>query len=99
MHVATLSLGAKGAIGLAVEGALSVEAGGGLPKVSVDISRTDEEVRVRLAADDLPSLRAALNSFLRWAAMAAEVAAGVEVEDPGDMTVKGPAPGPSQRRD
>ena len=93
MHIATLSLGTGGAIGRAVEGALSVEAGGGLPKVSVELSRSPEEVHIRLSAEDLASLRAALNSFLRWAAMAAEVAAGVEGA-PGEMTVDGPPKGP-----
>jgi hypothetical protein len=33
-------------------------------------------------AEDLPSLRAAINSYLRWATMAAEVAQGAE--DPLD---------------
>ncbi len=93
MHIATLSLGAQGSIGRAVEGALSVEAGGGLPKVSVELSRSPEKVQVRLSAEDLASLRAALNSFLRWAAMAAEVAAGAEGA-PGDITVNGPSKGP-----
>ena len=93
MHVATLSIGVRGIVARAVEGALSVEAGGGLPKVSVELTRSDEDVKVRLRADDLPSLRAAVNSFLRWAAMAAEVSTGAEMA-PGTITVIGPSEGP-----
>ena len=55
-----------------------MEASGGLPKVDAHLSRTDEDVKVHLTSEDLPSLRAAVNSFLRWATMAAEVAHGAE---------------------
>jgi tRNA threonylcarbamoyladenosine modification (KEOPS) complex Pcc1 subunit len=61
-----------------VEGALSVEASGGLPKVDAHLSRTEEDVRVHLMSEDLPSLRAAVNSYLRWATMAADVAQGAD---------------------
>jgi hypothetical protein len=59
-----------------VSGALGVEVGGGLPKVDAEVLTTVDGVFIRLEADDAPSLRAALNSFLRWAQMAAEVSSG-----------------------
>ncbi len=74
MYAASLELEVQGAVATAVEGALSVEAGGGIPKVDARITRNEEDLRVDLVSEDLPSLRAAVNSFLRWAAMAAEVA-------------------------
>jgi len=80
MYAASLELEVCGAVARAVEGALSVEAGGGIPKVETRLTRTDEDLRVDLISEDLPSLRAAVNSFLRWAAMAAEVAENAEAE-------------------
>ena len=77
-YAATLSIEVQGDVARAVEGALAVEANGGLPKVDAHLSRTDEDVKVHLMSEDLPSLRAAVNSYLRWAAMAAEVAQGAE---------------------
>jgi tRNA threonylcarbamoyladenosine modification (KEOPS) complex Pcc1 subunit len=78
MYAATLSLEVQGAVARAVEGALAVEAGGGLPRVSARLERTQEDLQVHLISEDLPSLRAAVNSFLRWASMAAEVSQGAE---------------------
>jgi tRNA threonylcarbamoyladenosine modification (KEOPS) complex Pcc1 subunit len=46
--------------------------------VDAHLYRTEEDLRVHLVSEDLSSLRAAVNSFLRWATMAAEVAEGVE---------------------
>jgi len=74
MYAATLEIEVQGAVAQAVEGALSVEVGGGIPRVQTRMVRTEEELQVHLASEDLPSLRAAVNSFLRWAAMATEVA-------------------------
>jgi tRNA threonylcarbamoyladenosine modification (KEOPS) complex Pcc1 subunit len=74
VYAASLELEVRGAVGRAVEGALSVEVGGGIPRVEARLTRTDEDLRVDLVSEDLPSLRAAVNSFLRWAAMASEVA-------------------------
>ena len=78
MYAATLALDVQGRVATAVEGALSVEVGGGLPKVDAHLYRTAEDLRVHLVSEDLSSLRAAVNSFLRWATMAAEVAEGVD---------------------
>ena len=66
MYAATLSLEVQGAVAQAVEGALAVE------------ERTHDDLQVHLMSEDLPSLRAAVNSFLRWASMAAEVSQGAE---------------------
>ena len=78
MYAATLSLEVQGAVANAVEGALSVEVGGGIPTVSAKLTRTADDLRVHLMSEDLPTLRAAVNSFLRWAAMAAEVSLGAK---------------------
>lgn len=83
MYAASLELEVRGTVAKAVEGALSVEVGGGIPKVETRMTRTDEELRVDLVSEDLPSLRAAVNSFLRWAAMASQVA-----EDAGAGTAQ-----------
>ncbi|MCK5252823.1 MAG: CTAG/PCC1 family protein, partial [Thermoplasmata archaeon] len=47
-----------------------------LPRVSARLERTEDDLNVHLMSEDLPSLRAAINSFLRWGTMAAEVAQG-----------------------
>jgi tRNA threonylcarbamoyladenosine modification (KEOPS) complex Pcc1 subunit len=80
MYAACLELEVRGTVAQAVEGALSVEAGGGIPKVETRLTRTEDDLRVDLMSEDLPSLRAAVNSFLRWAAMAAEVAENAAAE-------------------
>jgi tRNA threonylcarbamoyladenosine modification (KEOPS) complex Pcc1 subunit len=92
MYAATLSLEVRGAIAEAVEGALSVEVGGGIPKVSAELDRTPDDLQVHLSSEDLPSLRAAINSYLRWATMAAEVAHAAErakETDESDPSVEG----------
>lgn len=86
MYAASLELEVQGDVARAVEGALSVEAGGGIPKVQTRLTRTDDDLRVDLFSEDLPSLRAAVNSFLRWAAMAAEVAQDAEACSDQDNT-------------
>ena len=78
MHAATIAFEMPTSVAHAVAGALSVEANGGLPKVSAELERTEEGLAVHLVSEDLPSLRAAVNSFLRWTAMAADVAEGAE---------------------
>jgi len=86
MYAASLELEVQGAVARAVEGALSVEAGGGMPKVETRLTRTEADLRVDLFSDDLPSLRAAVNSFLRWASMATEVAEDAKAGDVQDKT-------------
>jgi tRNA threonylcarbamoyladenosine modification (KEOPS) complex Pcc1 subunit len=67
MHRAAIELRYRPPIALAVEGALSPESTSEVPKTSGRTTRTGETVRVELTAEDLSSLRAALNSYLRWA--------------------------------
>ncbi len=47
-------------------GTLCPEAGRDVPRGGVEVYREGDDVIVRIEADDLPSLRAALNSYLRW---------------------------------
>jgi len=46
-----------------------------LPKVDVKVWPAGEKLKIELEAEDLTSLRAALNSFLGWAYCAQEVMA------------------------
>ena len=47
--------------------ALIDEAKNGLPKVEIEVMPAGEKVKIKINAEDLISLRAALNSFLGWA--------------------------------
>jgi len=47
--------------------ALNDETKEGLPKVNVEVIPAGEKLEIILDAEDLTSLRAALNSFLGWA--------------------------------
>ena len=58
----------------AVAAALRPEVEAGVPKVALEMSCAGERLRLELEAEDLVSLRAALNSFLGWAACAQQVA-------------------------
>jgi tRNA threonylcarbamoyladenosine modification (KEOPS) complex Pcc1 subunit len=79
--VATFTTSGKGAASRAqVEGlyhALRPEAARGLPGASVSLAKVDggRALRIEIEADSLRSLRAAVNSTLRLAALALEVAA------------------------
>ena len=59
----------------AIAKALKEEAKAGLPKVDVKVWPAGEKLKIELEAEDLTSLRAALNSFLGWANWAQEVMA------------------------
>ena len=50
----------------AIAKALNIEANEGLPKVDVKIHPAGEKLKIEVDAEDLTSLRAALNSFLGW---------------------------------
>jgi len=50
-----------------LSGALAPEVGEDLPRTSSRLEETDEGIVLHLEAEDLSSLRAALNSYLRWA--------------------------------
>ena len=58
----------------AVAAALRPEGDAGVPKVALEMSSAGERLRFGMEADDIVSLRAALNSFLGWAACAQQVA-------------------------
>ena len=81
-HLAAVAIDIQGDVARGVEAAISVEAAAGLPRVRTELSRRDHGLDLRLESDDVASLRAALNSYLRWADMAALVsgrAAGAPV--------------------
>lgn len=54
--------------------ALSPEAGRGIPRVDVSITGAQGEATLTIEATDVAALRAALNSYLRWADVAMNVA-------------------------
>jgi len=56
-----------------VREALSPEAGRDVPKARVSVSGTGRRVLITVDADDTGALRAAVNSYLRWAEVAARV--------------------------
>lgn len=55
-------------------GALSPEMSEKVPRTSVQVAEGEGEVAIRVEAEDLASLRAALNSYIRWADVAEETA-------------------------
>ena len=80
MHAATLVIDVGSADPEAVAGALSVEAAGGLPRVTASVAIAgDGRLEVEVSAEDVASLRAAVNSFLRWAHMATRVSSGASI--------------------
>jgi len=52
---------------------LSPEAGRGMPRVGVFMTGSANEATVTIEATDTAALRAALNSYLRWADVAMKV--------------------------
>ena len=54
--------------------ALSPEMSERIPRTRVEVLEGEGEVVIRIEADDLASLRAALNSYIRWADVAEETA-------------------------
>jgi len=56
-----------------VYGALSPEAGRDIPRTKVRASMEDGSMVLKVEATDLPALRAALNSYLRWIMVAEQV--------------------------
>jgi len=57
-----------------VSGALSPELTERIPKTKVMVESDDRHVLVKIEADDHNSLRAALNSYIRWMNVAEETA-------------------------
>lgn len=57
-----------------VSGALSPELAERIPRTKVSVRSQQGEVVVEIEADDQNALRAALNSYIRWANVAEETA-------------------------
>ena len=57
--------------------ALEPEAGRDLPRAAVGISGSGSRLVLSIDAEDTAALRAAVNSYLRWADVAARVGRGV----------------------
>ena len=58
--------------------ALSPEAGRDVPRTSVEVRSGPHGATLTIEADDVAAMRAALNSYLRWADVAAKVAREVQ---------------------
>ncbi|HIJ16683.1 MAG TPA: hypothetical protein HA364_02750 [Thermoplasmata archaeon] len=58
----------------AVLGALSPEMSERVPRTTVEVVAGEGEVTIKVEAEDLASMRAALNSYIRWADVAEETA-------------------------
>ncbi len=56
-----------------VRRALSPEAGRDVPKARVSVSGVGRKVHITIDAEDIGSLRAAVNSYLRWSDVATRV--------------------------
>ncbi len=57
-----------------VAGALSPELAERIPRTKVEVVSLEEKVVIRIEAEDQNALRAALNSYIRWANVAEETA-------------------------
>ena len=57
-----------------VSGALSPEMTERIPRTKIMVESDDRHVLVKIEADDHNSLRAALNSYIRWMSVAEETA-------------------------
>lgn len=66
----------------ALAGALGVEAGQDLPKATSRVEARGDAVWIAIDARDAASLRAAVNSYLRWARVALEAARAGRPRDP-----------------
>ena len=66
MHRAEFFFPASHEIAAALFGALSPETRADVPKTTGRVSLEAEGVRVEIDADDISSLRAGVNSWLRW---------------------------------
>ena len=71
MHRATITF--AGPEARVVYESLRPEAGRDVPKARVSLRATRSRVALTIDADDTSALRAAVNSYLRWADLAARV--------------------------
>ena len=71
MHTATITMQhPKAAV---IEMTIRPESVVDIPRTSVKVSRQDDMLRLDIESGDVNGLRAAVNSYLRWAGMAAEI--------------------------
>ncbi len=71
MQRATIHL--EGPEAAVIRDALSPEAGRDVPKARVRVSGSARRLAIGIVADDAGALRAAVNSYLRWADVAVRV--------------------------
>jgi len=57
-----------------IQGSLSPELGEKIPRTMVHVERREDEIVIKIEADDQTALRAALNSYIRWMNVAEETA-------------------------
>jgi KEOPS complex subunit Pcc1 len=56
-----------------VEQVLAPESGRELPRTKASVVREGDKTLLRIEAEDTSALRAALNSFVRWGALASDI--------------------------
>jgi tRNA threonylcarbamoyladenosine modification (KEOPS) complex Pcc1 subunit len=69
-----------GAAARAVLAALAPEAGREVPRADATVSAEGDKIVIDVRAEDAAALRAALNSYLRWASLALETSRLAEGE-------------------
>ena len=57
-----------------IAGSLSPELDEKIPRTSISVERSGDELSVKIEAEDQNALRAALNSYIRWMNVAEETA-------------------------
>jgi len=57
-----------------IQGSLSPELGERIPRTRIVVERREDEIMVKIEAEDQNALRAALNSYIRWMNVAEETA-------------------------
>ena len=57
-----------------IQGSLSPELGERIPRTRIEVERREDEITVKIEAEDQNALRAALNSYIRWMNVAEETA-------------------------
>jgi len=57
-----------------IRGSLSPEMGEKIPRTMITVEERENEIVVKIEADDQNALRAALNSYIRWMNVAEETA-------------------------
>jgi KEOPS complex subunit Pcc1 len=57
-----------------IQGSLSPELGERIPRTRIEVERREDEIMVKIEAEDQNALRAALNSYIRWMNVAEETA-------------------------